>query len=95
MGARMENNMRKDLFYHLQKMPFSYYDEKNTGQMMSILVSDLFDISELAHHGPENVFISGVKIIGSFIILTFINPKMTIILLAVTVIMVSFFSLSK
>ncbi len=90
MGARMENNMRKDLFYHLQKMPFSYYDEKNTGQMMSILVSDLFDISELAHHGPENVFISGVKIIGSFIILTFINPKMTIILLAVTVIMVIF-----
>lgn len=90
MGARMENNMRKDLFYHLQKMPFSYYDEKNTGQMMSILVSDLFDISELAHHGPENVFISAVKIIGSFIILTLVNPKMTIILLAVTVIMVIF-----
>ena len=90
MGARMENNMRKDLFYHLQKMPFSYYDEKNTGQMMSILVSDLFDISELAHHGPENIFISAVKIIGSFLILMVINLKMTLILLAVTVIMIIF-----
>ncbi|WP_446898622.1 ABC transporter ATP-binding protein [Clostridium sp. LBM24168] len=90
MGARMENNMRKDLFYHLQKMSFSYYDENNTGQMMSILVSDLFDISELAHHGPENVFISSVKIIGSFLILMFINPEMTFILLVVTVIMVAF-----
>ncbi|MEY8000512.1 ABC transporter ATP-binding protein [Clostridium sp. Mt-5] len=90
MGARMENNMRKDLFYHLQKMSFSYYDENNTGQMMSILVSDLFDISELAHHGPENVFISAVKIIGSFIILMLINSKMTLILFAVTVVMVLF-----
>jgi ATP-binding cassette subfamily B protein len=90
MGARMENNMRKDLFYHLQKMSFSYYDENNTGQMMSIIVSDLFDISELAHHGPENVFISAVKIIGSFLILMFINPQMTFILLVVTVMMVVF-----
>ncbi|MFL0194250.1 ABC transporter ATP-binding protein [Clostridium sp. WILCCON 0269] len=90
MGARMENNMRKDLFYHLQKMSFSYYDENNTGQMMSILVSDLFDISELAHHGPENVFISAIKIIGSFIILMLINFKMTFILFAVTVVMVVF-----
>ncbi|MHC6178878.1 ABC transporter ATP-binding protein [Clostridium sp. JNZ X4-2] len=90
MGARMENNMRKDLFYHLQKMSFSYYDENNTGQMMSILVSDLFDISELAHHGPENVFISAVKIIGSFAILMLINYKMTLILLAVTIVMVVF-----
>lgn len=90
MGARMENNMRKDLFYHLQKMSFSYYDDNNTGQMMSILVSDLFDISELAHHGPENVFISAVKIIGSFLILMFINPQMTLILLAVTLVMIVF-----
>jgi ATP-binding cassette, subfamily B, bacterial len=90
MGTRMENNMRKDLFYHLQKMSFSYYDENNTGQMMSIMVSDLFDISELAHHGPENVFISGIKIIGSFVILMLINVKMTLILLAVTLVMVVF-----
>ncbi|CAB1262719.1 Uncharacterized ABC transporter ATP-binding protein YwjA [Clostridiaceae bacterium BL-3] len=90
MGARMENNMRKDLFYHLQKMSFSYYDENNTGQMMSILVSDLFDISELAHHGPENVFISAIKIIGSFAVLMLINAEMTLILFAVTVVMVVF-----
>lgn len=90
MGARMENNMRSDLFEHLQKLSFSYYDENNTGQMMSKLVSDLFDISELAHHGPENVFISAIKIIGSFVILLFINVNMTLILLGVTGIMVVF-----
>lgn len=90
MGARMENNMRKDLFDHLQMLPFSYYDENNTGEMMSKLVSDLFDISELAHHGPENIFISALKIVGSFVILLTINVKMTLILCAVTVVMVIF-----
>lgn len=92
MGARMENNMRRDLFYHLEKLSFSYYDEHNTGHMMSKLVSDLFDISELAHHGPENIFISAIKIIGSFIILLYINVNMTLILLCVTVIMIIFSS---
>lgn len=90
MGARMENNMRRDLFEHLEQLSFSYYDENNTGQMMSKLVSDLFDISELAHHGPENIFISLIKIIGSFAILLTINVKMTLILLMVTIIMVIF-----
>ncbi|MCB2313441.1 ABC transporter ATP-binding protein/permease [Clostridium tagluense] len=90
MGARMENNMRRDLFSHLQSLPFSYYDENNTGEMMSKLISDLFDISELAHHGPENVLISALKILGSFTILLFINVKMTLILLVVTVVMVVF-----
>ncbi|MBU3182489.1 ABC transporter ATP-binding protein [Clostridium psychrophilum] len=90
MGARMENNMRRDLFSHLQSLPFSYYDENNTGEMMSKLISDLFDISELAHHGPENVFISALKILGSFTILLFINVKMTLILLGVTLIMIFF-----
>ena len=90
MGARMENNMRRDLFSHLQSLPFSYYDENNTGEMMSKLISDLFDISELAHHGPENVLISALKILGSFTILLFINVKMTFILLGVTLIMVVF-----
>ncbi len=90
MGARMENNMRRDLFSHLQSLPFSYYDENNTGEMMSKLISDLFDISELAHHGPENVLISALKILGSFTILLFINVKMTMILLGVTMIMVVF-----
>jgi len=90
MGARMENSMRKDLFSHLQRLPFSYYDENNTGEMMSKIISDLFDISELAHHGPENIFISALKILGSFIILLFVNVKMTIILLGVTLIMIVF-----
>ena len=90
MGARMENNMRRDLFSHLQSLPFSYYDENNTGEMMSKLISDLFDISELAHHGPENVLISALKILGSFTILLFINVEMTLILLGVTLIMVVF-----
>ena len=90
MGARMETNMRRDLFDHLQILPFSYYDENNTGEMMSKLVSDLFDISELAHHGPENIFISGLKIVGSFAILLTINVKMTLILCVVTAIMIVF-----
>lgn len=92
MGARMENDMRRDLFYHFQKLSFSYYDDNNTGEMLSKLVSDLFDISELAHHGPENLFISALKIIGSFSILLMINVNMTLILLAVTIIMVIFSS---
>ncbi|SFL77123.1 ABC transporter ATP-binding protein [Pelosinus propionicus] len=90
MGARMESDMRQDLFDHLQRLPFSYYDKNNTGEMMSKLVSDLFDISELAHHGPENLFISILKIIGSFALLMLIHVKMTLILLCVTMIMVTF-----
>ena len=73
MGARMERDMRKELFDQYEKLSFSYYDQNNSGQMMSKLVSDLFDISELAHHGPENLFISLIKIIGSFIFLFMIN----------------------
>lgn len=90
MGARMETDMRNDLFNHFQRLSFSYYDKNNTGEMMSKLVADLFDISELAHHGPENLFISALKIVGSFILLIMINVQMTLILLLVTGIMVSF-----
>ncbi|MFU0833798.1 MAG: hypothetical protein ACFWUC_12790 [Oscillospiraceae bacterium] len=90
MGARMESNMRQDLFDHFQRLSFSYYDRNNTGDMMSRLVSDLFDISELAHHGPENIFISCVKLLGSFLLLLFINVPMTLILAAVTAVMVVF-----
>ncbi|HEY8908667.1 MAG TPA: ABC transporter ATP-binding protein [Desulfosporosinus sp.] len=90
MGARMETDMRKDLFDHFQRLSFSYYDKNNTGEMMSKLVADLFDISELAHHGPENLFISALKIAGSFIFLMLINVQMTLILLSVTLIMVFF-----
>lgn len=90
MGARMETDMRKDLFNHFQRLSFSYYDKSNTGEMMSRLVGDLFDISELAHHGPENIFISALKIAGSFALLSLLNVKMTLILLVVTMVMVVF-----
>ena len=90
MGARMESDMRSDLFSHYQRLSFSYYDKNNTGDMMSRIVSDLFDISELAHHGPEMLLISAVKIIGAFAILLTINWKMTLILLAVTCFMIAF-----
>lgn len=94
MGARMESDMRQDLFDHLQRLSFSYYDKNNTGEMMSKLVSDLFDISELAHHGPENIVISLLKITGSFALMMLINVPMTLILFAVTIVMI-FFSIDK
>ena len=90
MGARMESDMRQDLFNHYQRLSFTYYDRNNTGEMMSKLVSDLFDISELAHHGPENIVISTLKIIGAFSILIFMNVPMTLLLLAVTAMMIVF-----
>ena len=90
MGSRMEADMRSDIFNHLQKLSFSYYDNTNTGKLMSRIVTDLFDISELAHHGPEDVFISILKIIGSFIILMSINVKITAILFFVTLVMLYF-----
>lgn len=90
MGAQMERDMRKQLFDHYENLSFSYYDQNNTGQMMSRLVSDLFDISEFAHHGPENLFISLVKIVGSFIFLFIIQWKLAIILLIVVVFMIFF-----
>ena len=90
MGAKMESDMRQDLFDQFERLSFSYYDQNNTGEMMSKLVSDLFDISELSHHGPENVFISLLKIFGSFILLLYIHVPLTLILIAVTVIMLVF-----
>ncbi|OPJ59348.1 ABC transporter ATP-binding protein [Clostridium oryzae] len=90
MGAKMETDMRKDIFDHLQKLSFSYYDNTNTGRLMSRIVTDLFDISELAHHGPEDLFISMLKIVGSFIILMTINTKITIGLFIITILMLYF-----
>ncbi|MDD4844308.1 MAG: ABC transporter ATP-binding protein, partial [Anaerotignum sp.] len=90
MGARMESDMRRDLFSHLQKLSFSYYDKNNTGDMMSRIVSDLFDISELAHHGPENLFMSVLKLSGAFIILLLLNFKLTLVLIGVTLGMILF-----
>ena len=90
MGARMEADMRMDLFKQYQRLSFSYYDRNNTGEMMSKLVTDLFDISELAHHGPENLFICILKIVGSFALLFFINVPLTAIMLAATLLLAAY-----
>lgn len=94
MGAQIESTMRHELFERYEAFSFSYYDTHNTGEMMSKLVSDLFDISELAHHGPENIFISVVKIIGSFILLMRINVPMTMCL-AVVVLCMGIFAVKQ
>ena len=90
MGAKMERDMRRELFNHYQELSFSYYSRNNSGQMMSKLVSDLFDISEFAHHGPENLFISLVKIVGAFIFLVFINKKLALPLILLVIVMFVF-----
>ncbi|RGF73980.1 ABC transporter ATP-binding protein [Ruminococcus sp. TF08-4] len=90
MGAKMERDMRQELFEHYEELSFSYYSQNNSGQMMSKLVSDLFDISEFAHHGPENLFISLVKIVGSFIFLFLINKKLALPLIVLVILMFLF-----
>ena len=87
MGANMERDMRQQLFEHYEELSFSYYSQNNSGQMMSKLVSDLFDISEFAHHGPENLFISLIKIAGAFIFLFFINKKLALPLILLVILM--------
>lgn len=78
MGAKMERDMRADIFGHYQKLSFSFFDEQKVGQLMSRITSDLFDISELLHHGPENLAISFIKIVGAFIILINISGYLTV-----------------
>ena len=90
MGVHMEGDMRKELFDKYEQFSFSYYDKNNTGEMMSRLVSDLFEICEFAHHGPENIFISLLKIIGSFVLLFYIHVPLTLILMVVTLCMLIF-----
>ncbi len=82
MGVRMQAQMRSDLFNHLQKLPFSFYDNHETGKIMSRLTSDLFEVSELAHHGPETVLISTISVIVSFVYLSTINIWLTLIIFA-------------
>lgn len=88
VGVRIQSDMRAELFAHLQKLPFAYYDETKVGSIMSRLVNDLFEISELAHHGPEDVFLSALSIIGALVMICFINPWLSLILLAIIPIMV-------
>ncbi len=88
MGTKIETDMRRDFFSHLQTLSFSYYDNTKVGTLMSRITSDLFDITEFAHHCPEEFFIAGIKIIVSFIILCLINIPMTLITFSMLPIMV-------
>lgn len=90
LGIRIERDLRRDIFSHLQTLPFSYYDNTKTGHIMSRIVNDLREITELAHHGPEDLFISAVMLIGSFIILLSIEWRLTLILFAFIPIMIWF-----
>lgn len=80
MGVHMQAQMRSDMFNHLETLPFSFYDENETGGIMSRMTNDLFDISELAHHGPENIIISVMSMLVSFVYLSTINFKLTVII---------------
>ncbi|MDE5721441.1 MAG: ABC transporter ATP-binding protein/permease [Clostridia bacterium] len=82
VGTRMQADMRRELFGHLQKLPFTYFDNNKTGVIMSRMTNDLFDVSELAHHGPEDVFLSLVTLIGAFVMLAFINVYLALIVFA-------------
>ncbi|MBR7184288.1 MAG: ABC transporter ATP-binding protein [Clostridia bacterium] len=88
MGARLETDMRADLFAHLQKLPFSYFDETKIGTLMSRITSDLFDVTEFAHHCPEELLITGIKIICAFAILAGMNLPLTLIMFSVIPIMI-------
>lgn len=90
VGVRMQGDMRKDIYKHLQNLPVKYFDNNQTGSIMSRIVNDLMDISELAHHGPEDLFISIIMIIGSFILLSNINLKLTLIIFSVLFILIIF-----
>lgn len=83
MGARIETDMRRDLFDHLQKLPFKYYDDTKIGQIMARITSDLFDVTEFAHHCPEEFFIAFLKIVASFVILSWVNIYLTLIIFAI------------
>ena len=90
MGAKIETDMRHDLFHHLQQLSFSYYNNTKVGQIMSRITSDLFDITEFAHHAPENFLISGIKVIIAFIILSGMNIYLTLLIFAVLPFMIYF-----
>lgn len=90
MGAKIEADMRSDIFGHYQKLTFAFYDNQKVGHLLSRITSDLFDISELLHHGPEDVLISVIKIVGSFVILMNINAKLTVTAFAFVPLMVAF-----
>ena len=95
LGVRMEADIRRDLFTHMQKLSFSFYDKNRTGQLMSRVTGDLFEITELAHHGPEDLFISSVTILGAFCIMLTIQWQLALIVFAVIPLFVLFTALSR
>ncbi len=90
MGARIEHDMRNEIFSHYQKLSFAFYDNQKVGQLLSRVTSDLFDISELLHHGPEDVVISLIKFVGSFLILCNINVPLTLVAFAFLPVIVAY-----
>ena len=90
MGAKMEADMRRDIFGHYQKLTFAFYDNQKVGHLLSRITSDLFDISELLHHGPEDLVLSVIKIVGSFAILLTVNVKLAFVMFAFIPVMVIF-----
>ena len=91
LGVRIQGDMRRDLFRHIETLPFSYFDENKTGSVMSRILNDLFEVSELAHHGPEDLFNSVLSIIGALVMLTFfINPWLALIVLCYVPLMILF-----
>ena len=90
MGAKIEYDMRAEIFAHYQKLSFAFYDNQKVGQLMARITTDLFDISELLHHGPENIVISVIKIIGAFVILLRISPKLTLCAFALVPVMIGY-----
>ncbi len=90
LGVRIQGDMRRDLFGHIETLPFSYFDENKTGSIMSRILNDLFEVSELAHHGPEDLFNSFISIIGALVMLCLINPWLALIVLCYVPFMVFF-----
>lgn len=90
LGVRIQGDMRQDLFEHIETLPFSYFDENKTGSIMSRILNDLFEVSELAHHGPEDVFNSLISIIGALAMLCLINPWLALIVLCYVPFMIFF-----
>ena len=95
VGVRMQADMRRDVFDHLQRLPVTYFDNNKTGTIMSRIVNDLFDISELAHHGPEDLFISAVLLVGSFILMSRISLALTLIIFAALPFMIIFVAIKR
>lgn len=90
MATDMQADMRRDLFDHIERLPFTYFDDNKTGALISRIVGDLLDVSELAHHGPEDLFLSIVLLIGSFVLMAQVNLWLTVIIFAFIPVMIVF-----